>query len=687
MHSREQSLSRRDFLAGLGAGITGLYFFPSFLHARSRMESEIGDHPRIYLGHCDSVPGLRSIEELREEITRGHSRRLWQRLLKQSKPLLDTPPFDPGTLIPGRAPDQVKHENRDYTICVAAGKRVLRHALISVLLDAPEYRRDALKQMSALFDPDLWPAWIDKSHLYMGFPADLRTGMLSRDVAVAYDWLYPSLDDQQRRRVVDGLDRCGIQPFLRSVEMDPWWLHRNINWLTVIVGGLGIAGMALGEDHPQSQTLIDISMPLMAGYLDIYGEKGEFNESVAYSNATELPVAYFKAAYDTSEGRKNRLGRRPFPQTCRWLMYMTLPPGRIAAFGDAHVDAVPRTRFVAAVAGATHDGALQQFYLDHSRGDTATPEELLWYDPSVPLKPPKDHLPLADIFPEQGGCFSSRTSWNTDQTPCVVYGKTGREDNHEHNDVGQLCIDGYGDRLIVDLGSPSGYPADFFSENRWAYYNASIRGHNVLMFNGKEPRMDRDARARIIDFTADDSRGASCCLDLTAVYPGVQAVGRSLVHLLPGVVVVLDTAQLAEPAEISLRWHTATSCLPDANGRFWVVGPHSRLASRVISLDTEPASLRRGEHRYKPPHDLNRLGGPLEQRRESYVEMIRSAERIRWLSLFCVYPKTRSVDQWRKNGDRYEIAGPDGTIHVKVTDDTLRVRNVDSDIELKSVIL
>jgi hypothetical protein len=686
MHIRKQSLSRREFLCGWGAGILGSLFVPTLLQAHSRVESGLSDHPRIFLGHNDSVPGLRSIKELREEITKGHSRRLWQRLLEHSKPLLGTPPFYPGTQIPGRSPDQAKHENRDYTICLAAGQRVLRHALISVLLDDSEYREDALKQMSALFDADRWPAWIDKSHLYMGFPADLRTGMLSRDVAVAYDWLYPSLDAPQRRRVVDGLDRCGIQPFLQSVEMDPWWLYRNINWLTVIVGGLGIAGMALGKDHPQSQKLIDLSMPLMTGYLDIYGEKGEFNESVAYSNATELPVAYFKAAYDTSGGRTNRLARRPFPPTCRWLMYMTLPPGRVAAFGDAHVDAVPRTRFVAAVAGATKDGVLQQFYLDHSQGDMVTPEELLWYDPSVPLEPPQDHLPLAAIFPEQGGCFSSRSSWDPERTPSVVYGKTGREDNHEHNDVGQLCIDGYGDRLIVDLGSPSSYPADFFSENRWAYYNASIRGHNVLMFDGQEPRMDRDARARIIDFTADDRRGASCCLDLTAVYPEVQSVGRTIIHLLPGVVAVLDTARRSQPAEISLRWHTVTSCLPDAEGRFWVVGPNSRLASRLISLDTEPVTPRRGEHRYHPPHDLNRLGEPLEPRRESYVELNRTAEQIRWLSLFCVYPKTRSVDQWTKNGDGYDITGPDGTSRVELTDNILRVRNVESGVEIESVI-
>jgi|TARA_B110000495_G_C22811364_1_gene473670 hypothetical protein len=40
--------------------------------------------------------------------------------------------------------------------------------------------------------------------------------------------------------------------------------------------------------------------------------------------------------------------------------------------------------------------------------------------------------------------------------------------------------------MIIDPGSPSGYPADFFDENRWKYYNASIIGHNVPMFGGRE---------------------------------------------------------------------------------------------------------------------------------------------------------------------------------------------------------
>ena len=80
-----------------------------------------------------------------------------------------------------------------------------------------------------------------------------------------------------------------------------------------------------------------------------------------------------------------------------------------------------------------------------------------------------------------------------DRKIVLIKGRQLKE-NHEHNDVGQLCVDGYGERLIVDLGSPSGYPADFFEENRWKYYNASIKGHNVLMFNGREMRVPRKDR-------------------------------------------------------------------------------------------------------------------------------------------------------------------------------------------------
>ncbi|MGB5873274.1 MAG: heparinase II/III family protein, partial [Bacteroidota bacterium] len=594
-------VTRRRFLltscvAGAGAlAVPGRDIVAGILPGDGRGTGPIPGHPRIYLTG-KKINGLRSLDEVRKSVTTGHSHDLWKRILAGANADIDAGPLVPSSVFPGRDLPAAKHDNPDWTICNAAGQRILRAALVNLLTGEETYKKIALHQMDALFDDAQWPEWLDKAHRRFGHPAGLRTGMLAHDIALSYDWLYSSLTAPEREFVLEGLDRKGIHPYLTSLEQDPWWTHDMNNWLTVIVGGFGIVGMALGDDHPHSRKLIEYSTPLMQKYLETYGPEGEFNESVAYANATKLPAAYYLARRYWSGGGENPLTKPPFPQTCEWTIYFTLPPGRVAAFGDSGTNAPVEVKHFAAVASATRAGIYQWFYQTHAPSG-ADPVEFLWHDPSVEPTDPTKILPLGRTFSAHGANFSSRTDWNPAITACVVYGKAGREENHEHNDIGQVCIDGYGERLIVDLGSPSGYPADFFEENRWEYYNASARGHNLLMFGGREMRTlphqrgkqkdprSREMQGRILSSHFDDVLGGHWLIDATGAYDDVKRVRRALVHLLPGIVAVLDEADLRETREISLRWHTNDRAEPDLSGAFTSQGESSRIVGRVIRLD------------------------------------------------------------------------------------------------------
>ena len=286
---------------------------------------------------------------------------------------------------------------------------------------------------------------------------------------------------------------------------------------------------------------------------------------------------------------------------------------------------------------------------------------LLWYDDSVEPVEPHGRLPLGRVFPAHGGCIVSRADWNQGATPCVVYGKFGREENHEHNDIGQLCIDGYGERLIVDLGSPSSYPADFFDENRWNYYNASALGHNVFIFADREMRVPDRERGkkegrdlasyggRLVASEFDNARGGYWQLDLTNAYDRVVSVKRTVVHLLPGIVAVLDEAELDGEQNISMRWHTRKAVETDELGRFTFESGPARLAGLVIRLDGE-MKLLGAHHRYEPPFHLGRAGDPLEQRHEPYLEAFMVDRRCRLLSLFGVSKKSEELVEWEPSG-------------------------------------
>jgi hypothetical protein len=386
-------------------------------------------------------------------------------------------------------------------------------------------------------------------------------------------------------------------------------------------------------------------------------------------------VLYFAARRGLSGGRDERLGARPFPQAARWQMYLTLPPGRSAAFGDTAAEKPPVVMHVPAVAAAARDGVLQWFYLQHL---PAKPNvfELLWFDPRVEAVDPQGVLPPGRAFPAHGGCVVSRTDWNPRETACVVYGKVAHERHHADNDSGQVCVDGYGRRLILDPGMPSMYPPDYYRADRANYYNGSARGHNVLFIGGREPLAEAGG-ARFVATRFDADRGGGWTQDLTPIYEGATRIHRAVLHRFPGIVAVLDEATLAQPEEISLRWHTADRSEPDAAGRFLVASDGVKLAARVVALDGAALEPVRREHAYRTPHDRNRVGGPLAPRRESYVEVARTAASCRLLTLFAVLPRGAQATSWEPDADGWTIATEAGRFTARVEGGALAIRRDD----------
>lgn len=642
----------------------------------------------------EAGPSRRSLDQLRDTIATRYGARLWEMVRQGAEESAGADPLLPGTALPGRPAEQIRHANADNTICQAVVRRLLRGALVHLVTGEERYRQDALIQMEALFDAKRWPQWLDFAHEM--FEADLRTGQLGAGVALTYDWLYAHLGEAERTMIVEGLDRCAIHPYLATAPTDPHWLTRPSNWMTVVVGGLGIVGMVLGSEHDRSDLLVAMAQPRMEHYLTVLGPKGEFNESVGYAASLQYPVRYFAARHSVTGGQEERLAAHPFPQFCRWLMHMTVPPGHTIPFGDSHAQGPLLIGYFGPVAAAARDGLLQWFMETYGlvHDPAADPThvdviDLLWYDPTLAATPPggdasdarersephaKHDLPLGAAFPGWGGLVASRSSW-TDADAVVVHGKAGREPIHEHQDDGQLVIHAGGAALIIDLGSPSSYPADFFGEFRARYYNASVRGHNLLQVGGREMRLEKPLQGTFLH-SAFDEHGAAWSIDLTDAYRDVVRVHRHVIHLLPDLVAVLDESELTRAEAVTLRWHTADRASIDAAGCFRVqtVGPRGpvRLLGQIGALSDSIATYRRDEHRYHPPYDRTRLDEPLEQRRESFVTAEARASRLRLLTLFLVVRPGSALPAWppARDGDTWRMpnAGADATVTVSATD-------------------
>ena len=618
---------------------------------------------------AEKIGGLRSLAELRKSVEFGHGRVLWEDIKKRAEADLDAAP--------------IAGASRNFTVVNATVTRVLRHALAFLITGHACYRDAALAQMEASFDPALWPNWHDESDDHpASLPADLRVGQLCLGFGLAYDWLHTALTPEQRRRVVAGVDRCAIQPFLQTVAEGHPQVRVLGNWLTCMVGGVGIAAMAMGEEHAESARLVDLATERLGAYLRAFGPEGEWFESVQYASSAAKPLVAFFSAFrywstvHSNPTNGNIIGTYPLPQLCRWMMYMTRPHAREAPLGNAGRPGRPRRiglSHVPAVAAAARDGVLQWYYLNNLFPTEETDRmrdyalELVWYDHTLKPIDPEGRLPHGRAFSAHTMCVGSRTNWDPRTTPCIVYGKGGAaHEPHGHHDAGQVCIDGYAQPLIIDLG---GYDPFCTDSGREIFFH--VRGHNILMFDGRHMPMDRPKlrptydqpacrdtpplRARLVNSQFDDHRGGYWILDTADLYEGAREVRRCVVHLNPGVVAVLDTATLEASCDISLRWHTATKCRPDVNGGFVVRGAEgAHIAARVVSLNDGAFAVACREH---------------EETGDGYVEASLRGTACALLTLFCVFEPGTSPGHWEdSNSSRsWYIRTPAGLVDVKAS--------------------
>tara|TARA_Y100001934_G_scaffold280773_1_gene388415 strand:- start:305 stop:2332 length:2028 start_codon:yes stop_codon:yes gene_type:complete len=629
------------------------------------------NHPYL-LVTAKPVQGLRSLEAVRKDIRKGRSAKLWVELLANVERDIKKPLIVAGN----------KH-NRSYNFVALTCNRIADAALVALITNERRYAQASLAQIEVLFDTEKWPEWSDQAHLDAGLKSDLRHGQFARAIGFAYDWMYQLLTPGERARIVAGLDRCAIQPFKASIAANEKWIRRQSNWKTSVVGGFAILGMSLGDDHPEGKWLVEFADPLMDKYMDVFGPDGEFNENPGYASSVRFIVDHYLAKFYASGGRQKPAQLEQLRAFSQWILYSIAPPRRILAFGDAQTTAAPNLAYFGALAAVLRDPVIQWTYLKYVEfsAEDARPraQELLCFDPAVQPMSPAGRLPLARNFPAQSGIVTSRSSWDPEVPVSAVWTKARTEDVHRHADWGQVCIDGLGERLIVDLGSPPVYP----KTGKRHYYNYQQSGHNVLAIGDDEYDVDWRVRrqGKTTRTSFNDKLGAAWSFDLSEVYSSNRKVRRHVIHLLPRVVVVLDEATLPQPERVRLRWHTIQPASLDAKGRFKVERRGVSLAACVTS-PAKALEISAGHHEYLPPYDKGRLGNPYPQRHEPFIQArIRSSE-LQLLSLFCVSGPDEPRASWQRDGHSWMIETPEGVVRVEVTDSNLIATRGNDRLEL-----
>ncbi|MBX2817623.1 MAG: hypothetical protein KTR24_16560, partial [Saprospiraceae bacterium] len=230
---------------------------------------------------------------------------------------------------PGRDPVHLRHENLSYDMARGICERLGRSALMHHLTKDPVYKERVLRQIEILFDDAHFPVWCDDAHMHKEPHVDIRTYRISMWIALCYNWLYEDLNEEERKTIIQGLDRKAIKPFWQKLAQKPGWYRHRHNWFTNMFGGMGITMMALGNDHPDTQRALDTIVPAMMAFDQRMGPQGEFNEPPGYAGAVRFQVEFAQAYRSYTHGQTNLLAEHPFPALCYWIMHHTLPPGHL----------------------------------------------------------------------------------------------------------------------------------------------------------------------------------------------------------------------------------------------------------------------------------------------------------------------------------------------------------------------
>ena len=424
-------------------------------------------------------------------------------------------------------------------------------------------------------------------------------------VALAYDWLYDKLPDDERCAIEDALYRQILEPALAAYE-DPalLWPRRRDNCALVSNSGVLVAALAILTPYRSlAARLVAKSVAASERSFEAFAPDGAWPEGLSYWSLAIRYATLMVAALESTLGDSFGLADRPgFAQTGDFALHTVGPFGAAFNFGDSErqFDVSPLAwlayRFRRPIDGwliRDYDG----WYL---------PFTTIWAN-RAKAGPTVLNLPKGKIFRGTAlACF--RNTWSSAPRKRPVYlaikggnalangcTSSGRPEDtmlHTQADAGSFIVDGARQRWVTDLGSDDydlpGYfdhGADNRSGPRWRYYRTHASGHNTLVIDGLNQLPN--ARTPILGSCVEGDR-KWVVFDLSAAYGKPAGSVRRGAALIGRQVVIQD--EIDPEISDNVVWAIHTSADPD-----WVAGSVARFRlgdDRFVARILEPNAAR-----------------------------------------------------------------------------------------------
>lgn len=383
-------------------------------------------------------------------------------------------------------------------------------------------------------DKYLEPAWkiIEKVCSFKDWHTGhlLDTTEMCAAVALAYDWLYDALSEEQRQIVENSLwDKALSYAFDSYKSGKEYWMRETVNRNIVNNGGFVIAASALLDCEKYSEQcayIIGNGIYYIGYMLPSFAPDGAWDEGVEYlvytidylAKTSSVLYSVFGGDFGIAEsggisGVNNFLfassgigGRYNFHDDSSLVPAAVSPMLYLAKLYDKPSEAIECERLM------------------EKNKKKASIYDLLWHtNTDTPLDLPLDSYFIATEF------VSMRDKYGDDAKSYLAFhgGITNNGDGHYHVDAGSFVLDLNGVRWGVELGSDSVTYSYFSNNKRKTVYRVRAEGHNTLVINPNDSKSAEtlgggqasDTNAKVISINSNGDDGCTAVLDLSGAYP------------------------------------------------------------------------------------------------------------------------------------------------------------------------
>lgn len=455
--------------------------------------------------------------------------------------------------------------------------RIEALGMMYLLTSNADYCAKGYERVQALAAQGL-PAAFEDHYLYIG--------ELAYTYAVAYDWLYNGLNEEQKEVISYAVKEQCLDKAGDAVVNGTEFAAMTTNLNTVCIGGITTAAMAVCEDYPQtSSDIIKGAVRNTPRAIQSWAPDGVYGEGSMYWDYGTVYLAYMMSTMDnllsTDFGLSNING---FDKIGEFPRFINGNSGLDFNFGDSIETPCAGAQLYWFASKTGQSSAILPRWERRAGGSVY---DLIWYDEAL-----KNEALSAQYEDELKEGRVNIATFRTNDKNGIYAAIKGGDNQMPHTDldIGNFVLDAMGERWIVDLGAEP-YTNDYFvmsrpDSARWTYYAKRAEAHNVPLINpGYTADQNVNAKCKISEFQSNESSGYAL-IDMTEAYPDARSVRRGLAVIDDkSRVIVRDEIRLNEQGKVYWMLHTKAKARVADAGRTVYLTQNGKVMKMTLLTD------------------------------------------------------------------------------------------------------